>query len=193
MATDASLVTLNAALVTFSALSRGRSSMLGGRRSTLGEGVKDGLSGRIASDASRVTDMVSLRFTISAPLRCSLPGQPRTPEVAPRQDRPPRGARGEQHGRAGASAGGDPGPLCRCCSGCCIMLRHAQTYCSTEGRGLEAVAPDRRGHDHGRALVRRHAVGRGVGEGVAAVHDVACRLAARPGDLYRAAPVAGGE
>lgn len=55
MATDASLVTLNAALATFSVLSQGRSSMLGGWRFTLGEGVKGGLSGRIASDASRMT------------------------------------------------------------------------------------------------------------------------------------------
>ena len=55
------------------------------------------------------------------------------------------------------------------------------------------AAQDRRGHDHGRAFIRRHAVGMGIGEGVRAVHDVAGLLIASPGDLDGAAPIAGGE
>lgn len=55
------------------------------------------------------------------------------------------------------------------------------------------AAQDRRGHDYGRAFIRRHAVGVGIGEGVRAVHDVAGRLIASPGDLDGAAPIAGGE
>lgn len=43
-----------------------------------------------------------------APLRCRLSGQPRTPEVAPRKDRPPRGVRGEPHGRAARVRRGRP-------------------------------------------------------------------------------------
>lgn len=56
--------------------------------------------------------MVSLRSTISAPLRCSLPGQPRTPEVASRQKRMPRGMRGKPRGRGYARRGRPraPGP-----------------------------------------------------------------------------------
>ena len=113
--------------------------------------------GTTASDASRVTDMVSLRFTISAPLRCSLPGQPRTPGWLPARIAR-RGARAGSHTGADTPAGGD-----------------------------------RRGHDYGRAFIRRHAVGMGIGEGVRAVHDVAGRLIASPGDLDGAAPIAGGE
>lgn len=55
------------------------------------------------------------------------------------------------------------------------------------------AAQDRRGHDYGRAFIRRHAVGMGIGEGVRAVHDVAGRLIASPGDIDGAAPIAGGE
>lgn len=93
MATDASLATPNAAMATFSALSRGRSSMPGGRRSTLGEGVKGGLSGRIASDASRITKnpwlTLAKGFSQSSD---AAPGQPRTPlDSQPRATR--RGAR----------------------------------------------------------------------------------------------------
>ena len=68
--------------------------------------------GTTASDASRVTDMVSLRFTISAPLRCSLPGQPRTPGWLPARIAR-RGARAGSHTGADTPAGGDPGPLGR--------------------------------------------------------------------------------
>lgn len=67
--------------------------------------------GTTASDASRVTDMVSLRSTISAPLRCRSGATP-DPRVASRQDRAPRGARGKPHGRGCARRGRPraPGP-----------------------------------------------------------------------------------
>ena len=99
-----------------------------------GEAAKGVRSGRVASDASRVTKTAPIRGAVFVALRCSLPGQPRTPKVPSRQDRMPRGMRGKPHGRVGASAGGCPGPLGRCRPGCCNMLRHARTYCSTEGR-----------------------------------------------------------
>ena len=65
---------------------------------------------QIASDASRVTDMVSLRSTISAPLRCSLPGQPRTPRWLPAKIAC-RGACAGSHADAQARQPGEtPGP-----------------------------------------------------------------------------------
>lgn len=47
-------------------------------------------------------------FAMPAPLRCRLPGQPRTPEVASRQIRMLGGMRGKPHGRAARVRRGRP-------------------------------------------------------------------------------------